>query len=154
MHDYIFYYCVFYYRCGNIDTNKSKRKNIKHKIPFQRHHESSNNTEYFFRRLFWYFSDFKSMTPWTVPYIPVLHISFYQSHVKISCTHLVQSYEIWIQIKHFGACVSLTHWSHEDIDAILQKAFSNAFSWTKIVVFWWKFHWNNLFPRVQLLCRS
>ena len=33
--------------------------------------------------------------------------------------------------------------------AIFQTTYSNAFSWMKIVVFWWQFHWN-LFPKVQL----
>ena len=34
--------------------------------------------------------------------------------------------------------------------AIFQTTFSNAFSWMKIVVFCWKFHWN-LFPEIQLI---
>ena len=33
--------------------------------------------------------------------------------------------------------------------AILQMLFSNAFLWMKFIVFWLKFHWN-LFPSVQL----
>ena len=32
---------------------------------------------------------------------------------------------------------------------ILQATFSNAFSWTKILVFWFEFHWS-LFPMAQL----
>ena len=43
----------------------------------------------------------------------------------------------------------LTHWGRGKMSAIFQTPFSNAFSWIKIVVFWWKFRWN-LFPRVQL----
>ena len=43
----------------------------------------------------------------------------------------------------------LTHWDRDEIDAILQRTFSNAFSWMKMFEFRLKFHWN-LFPRVQL----
>ena len=43
----------------------------------------------------------------------------------------------------------LTHWSRDEIDAILQMTFSNAFSWMKMFEFQSKFHWN-LFPKVQL----
>ena len=43
----------------------------------------------------------------------------------------------------------LTHWRRDKMTAIFQTAFSIAFSWVKIVVFWWKFHWN-LFPWIQL----
>ena len=37
--------------------------------------------------------------------------------------------------------------------AIWQTTFSNAFSWKKMVEFWFKCHWN-LFPRVQLTIRQ
>ena len=43
----------------------------------------------------------------------------------------------------------LTHWGRDEIDAILQTTFSNAFSWIKMFEFRLKFNWN-LFPRVQL----
>ena len=43
----------------------------------------------------------------------------------------------------------ITHWGRDKMVAICQTTFSNAFSWMKIIVFWWKCHWN-LFPRVQL----
>ena len=33
--------------------------------------------------------------------------------------------------------------------AIFQTTFSDAFSWTKMYIFWLRFHWS-LFPRVQL----
>ena len=41
--------------------------------------------------------------------------------------------------------LTLTHWGRDKMDAISQTTYSNAFSWMKIGVFWWKFHWN-LFP--------
>ena len=44
---------------------------------------------------------------------------------------------------------SLTHWGRDEIDAISQTTFSNAFSWLKMFEFRLKFHWS-LFPRVQL----
>ena len=43
----------------------------------------------------------------------------------------------------------LTHWRRDKMTAIFQTAFSIAFSWVTIVVFWWKFHWT-LFPWIQL----
>ena len=42
----------------------------------------------------------------------------------------------------------LTHWGQSKMTAVFQTTFSNAFSWMKIVPFWWKFHWN-LLPMVQ-----
>ena len=36
---------------------------------------------------------------------------------------------------------SLTHWVLNTMVAILQTTFSNVFSWMKIIVFWFKFHW-------------
>ena len=49
-------------------------------------------------------------------------------------------------------CVStccVTRWGRDEIDAILQTTFWNAFSWMKSNWLRLKFHWN-LFPRVQL----
>ena len=46
-------------------------------------------------------------------------------------------------------CV-LTHWGRDEIDAILQTTFSNAFSWMKMYEFRLRFHWR-LFLRVQLI---
>ena len=43
----------------------------------------------------------------------------------------------------------LTHWGRDEIDAISQTRFSNAFSWMKMFQLWLKFHWS-LFLRVQL----
>ena len=48
----------------------------------------------------------------------------------------------------FTTC-RLTHWGREEIDAISQTTFSNAFYWMKMYWFRLRFHWN-LFPRVQL----
>ena len=44
---------------------------------------------------------------------------------------------------------SLAHWGRGKMAAILQTAFSNAFSWTKICELRLKFHWS-LFPMFQL----
>ena len=46
--------------------------------------------------------------------------------------------------KHFGHHLPL-----DKMAAISQMMFSDAFSWMKSFVFWFKFHWN-LFLRVQL----
>ena len=43
----------------------------------------------------------------------------------------------------------LTHWSPDEIDAILQMPFSNEFSWMEMYWFQLEFHWS-LFPRVQI----
>ena len=43
----------------------------------------------------------------------------------------------------------LTHWGRDEIDAISQTTLSNAFSWMKMLEFWFNFHWS-LFLRVQL----
>ena len=43
----------------------------------------------------------------------------------------------------------LTHSGRDKTAAILQMTFSNAFSWMKLIVFLFKFHWN-MFPGVQL----
>ena len=43
----------------------------------------------------------------------------------------------------------LTHLPLDKMVAISQTIFSDAFSWKKSFVFWWKFHWS-LFLRVQL----
>ena len=42
----------------------------------------------------------------------------------------------------------LSHWSREKMAAISQRTFSNAFSSTKIIVFWLQCHWN-MFARVR-----
>ena len=44
---------------------------------------------------------------------------------------------------------TLTHWGRDEIDAISQTTFSNAFSWMKMNEFRLGFHWS-LFLRVQL----
>ena len=43
----------------------------------------------------------------------------------------------------------LTHWGRDNMAAIFQTTFSNAFSWLKMFEFRLQFHWN-LFPRVKL----
>ena len=43
----------------------------------------------------------------------------------------------------------LTHWGRDEVDAISQTTYSNAFSWKKMSEFRLKFHWS-LFLRVQL----
>ena len=45
-----------------------------------------------------------------------------------------------------------THWSWDEMAAILQTLFSNAFSCRKIAAFCFKFHWN-LSPKVRLTIR-
>ena len=47
------------------------------------------------------------------------------------------------------SCSDLTHWGRDQIDAISQTIFSNAFSWMKVFKFRLRFHWS-LFLRVQL----
>ena len=42
----------------------------------------------------------------------------------------------------------LTHWGRDEIDAISQTTFANAFSWMKMYWFRVKFHWN-YFPRAN-----
>ena len=49
--------------------------------------------------------------------------------------------------------IHLNHLPQDKMAAILQTASSNAFSWMKNFVFWFKFHWN-LFLRVQLTIRQ
>ena len=46
----------------------------------------------------------------------------------------------------------LTHWGRDEIDAILQTTFSNAFYWMKMYWFRLKYHWS-LFPRIHLTAR-
>ena len=43
--------------------------------------------------------------------------------------------------------MTLTHWGRDQIDAIFQTTFSNAFSWMKMCEFRLRFHWS-LFLRV------
>ena len=42
----------------------------------------------------------------------------------------------------------LTHWGRDKMAAILQTTLSNAFSWMKMLEFWYKFYWS-LLLRVQ-----
>ena len=44
--------------------------------------------------------------------------------------------------------IGLTYWGQDKIEAILQTTYSNAFSWVKIFVFWFKLSWS-LFAMVQ-----
>ena len=37
---------------------------------------------------------------------------------------------------------TLTHWGRDKMAVIYQTAFSNAFSWMKIIKFWVRFHWS------------
>ena len=52
--------------------------------------------------------------------------------------------------KSHGTCiiVMLTPWGRDKMDAILQKAFSSAFSWMKMFEFQLRYHWS-LFLKVQ-----
>ena len=43
----------------------------------------------------------------------------------------------------------LTHWGQDEMAAIFQTRFSNAFSWMKMQEFWLRFHWC-LFLKIQL----
>ena len=43
----------------------------------------------------------------------------------------------------------LTHWGRDNMAAIFQTTFSNAFSWMEIYEFWLRFQWS-LFLRIQL----
>ena len=44
----------------------------------------------------------------------------------------------WLRLIQ-GSC--LTHWFLITVAEILQKTFSKAFSWKKMLIFWLKFHW-------------
>ena len=48
---------------------------------------------------------------------------------------------------------TIKHWGRDKMAARWQTMFSNASSWIKMFVFWFKFHWS-LFLRVQLGNRS
>ena len=52
-------------------------------------------------------------------------------------------------LPHLPRDNELTHWGRDNMAAIFQTAFSNAFSWMKMYKFWWRFHWS-LFPGFQL----
>ena len=55
-------------------------------------------------------------------------------------------------VKWTHGLIHLTHWGRDEIDAIMQMTFSNAFSWLKVCKmckFWLRFHWS-LFPSVKL----
>ena len=62
-----------------------------------------------------------------------------------------QTHQRWHHINSYisVAARNLTHWGRDQIDAISQTTFSNAFSWMKMYEFRLRFHWS-LFPRVQL----
>ena len=53
-----------------------------------------------------------------------------------------------------GVGMVLTHWGQDKMAAVLQKTFSNAFSWVKIFLLWLKFYWtlsdNGLAPNTRL----
>ena len=49
---------------------------------------------------------------------------------------------------YIGHFLRVTHWNRDKICAVLQKTFSDAFSWMKMFEFWLKFNWN-VFQRVQ-----
>ena len=63
--------------------------------------------------------------------------------------HLGNSHDSWGCHGILCSLHAVTHWDWDKIAATLQTAFSNAFSWKKIYVFWLKFQWN-MFLRVQL----
>ena len=44
---------------------------------------------------------------------------------------------------------ALTHWGWDKMGTILQTTFTNVFSWMKIDLFWFKFHWK-LSVRVKI----
>ena len=48
-------------------------------------------------------------------------------------------------------CHMLTHWGRDKMASISQTTLSNAFSWMEMLKFRFKFHWLNLFLRVQLI---
>ena len=55
----------------------------------------------------------------------------------------------WSTLAQIMAYHLLTHWGQDKMVDIFQMTFSNGLSSLKIVVFWFKFHWN-MFPRAQL----
>ena len=79
----------------------------------------------------------------------------YSSHISLllGSGYLNLSYSIcleYIFTKHiFTRPIFLTHWDRDEIDAISQTTFSNAFSWMKMNEFRVGFHWS-LFLRFEL----
>ena len=61
-------------------------------------------------------------------------------HWKILCLYFTVIFHIH----------GLTHWGRDEIDAILQTIFSNAFSWMKMYELRFRFHWS-LFLRFKLI---
>ena len=45
---------------------------------------------------------------------------------------------------------TLTHWHRNNMGTILQIVFTKLFSWMKMILHWFKFHWN-LPPMVQIM---
>ena len=56
-------------------------------------------------------------------------------------TQFVDAYLAW-------SLNELTHWGRDNMAAIFQTTFSNAFSWMKMYKFRWSFQWS-LFPGFQ-----
>ena len=80
------------------------------------------------------------------------NLNFSTESVKGEFQHYIMSgnEERWYRLSFlyfFGKY--LTHLPLNKMASISQTIFSNAFSWMKSFVFWFKFHWN-LFLRVQL----
>ena len=59
-------------------------------------------------------------------------------HFRITEEKIFQDIFHYIEVEF--CCIS--HWGEDKMAAILQATFSDAFSWMKIVVFWFKFNWN------------
>ena len=70
------------------------------------------------------------------------------SHMRL-CSKASGRLQFTFASNHKQHKLHLTGGGLNKMATIFQTTFSNAFSWIKIVAFWWKFHWN-LFPRVQL----
>ena len=54
-----------------------------------------------------------------------------------------------VTMEYYHKAKPLTHWGRDEMAAIFQTTFSNAFSWMKMFEFRLRFHWI-LFPGVQL----
>ena len=64
--------------------------------------------------------------------------------------YVVSIVRIWDKTDQiYQHSTALTHWGRDKMDAILQTAFSNAFSWMKTHKFRLRFHWS-LFLRFEL----
>ena len=122
------------------------------------------------RRFMWHISSYPSGLPhwhWGNRMIaPVPVKQPWRIWVKIGCYHTRTKL---IKVDGFGmysmytTCLcnfrvsntvssmpALTHWGWDKMAAILQTAFSNAFSWMQIALFWLKFHWQ-LSARVKIV---